>query len=122
MVVPFRYSQPFLGASHGLPTSSFGLSALLVAGSRAIAWLVAELCQWAVFSWPHLLLSYEPVVVRPQFVGPRVSWPSCLSFALQLALVLRVPVGSLLPYSSQPSQWVHPCGVEASLSSIGMKV
>ena len=51
MVVPFRYGQPFFGASHGIPTSSFGLSALLVAGSHAIAWLVAELYQWAVFSW-----------------------------------------------------------------------
>ena len=60
MVVPFRYSQPLLGASHSIPTTSFGLSALLVAGSRVIAWLVAELCQWAVFSWTHLLLSYEP--------------------------------------------------------------
>ena len=38
------------------------------------------------------------MVVRPQFVGPWVSWPSCLSFALQLALVLKVTVGSLLPY------------------------
>ena len=60
MVVPFRYGQPFLGASHGIPTSSIGLSALLVAGSHAIAWLVAELYQWAVFSWTHLLLRYEP--------------------------------------------------------------
>ena len=30
------------------------------------------------------------MVVCPLFVGPTVSWPSCLSFALQLALVLRV--------------------------------
>ena len=28
----------------------------------------------------------------------------------------------LLPYGSQPSRWGHPCGVEASLSSIGTKV
>ena len=62
------------------------------------------------------------MVVRPPFVGPRVSLPSCLSFALQLALVMQVPVGSLLPYGSQPSRWGHPCGVEAGLSSIGTKV
>ena len=55
-------------------------------------------------------------------LGPRVSWPSYLSFALQLALVLQVPVGSLLPYGSQPSRWGHPCRVEAILSSIGTKV
>ena len=42
--------------------------------------------------------------------------------SLQLALVLLVPVGSLLPYGSHPSQWGHPCGVEACLSSIGTKV
>ena len=57
------------------------------------------------------------MVVCPQFVEPRVSWPSCLSFALQLALVLQVPVGSLLPYCSHLRD-----GVEASLSSIGTKV
>ena len=62
------------------------------------------------------------MVVRPPFVGPRVSLPSCLSFALRLALVMQVPVGSLLPYGSQPSRWSHPCGVEAGLSSIGTKV
>ena len=62
------------------------------------------------------------MVVRPSFVWPRVSLPSCLSFALQLPLVMQVPVGSLLPYGSQPSRWGHPCGVEAGLSSIGTKV
>ena len=55
------------------------------------------------------------MVVRPPFVWPRVSLPSFLSFALQLALVVQVSVGSLLPYCSQPSQWGHPCGVEAGL-------
>ena len=55
------------------------------------------------------------MVVRPPFVWPRVSLPSFLSFALQLALVVQVPVGSLLPYGSQPSRWGHPCGVEAGL-------
>ena len=63
-----------------------------------------------------------PVVVRPQPVGPWYSWASSLSFALQQALVLLAPMGSLLPYGSQPSRWGHPCGVEASLSSIGTKV
>ena len=62
------------------------------------------------------------MVVRPRSVGPRGSWASCLSFALQLALVLQVPVGCLLPCGSHPSRWGHPCGVEASLSSIGTKV
>ena len=101
-----------------------------MSGSRAIAWLVAVLCQCAVFSWSPLLLSCEPsvcclavpVVLRPQFVGPRISWFSCLSLAIQLALVLQVPVGSLLPYGSPPSRWGHPSGVEASFSSIGTKV
>ena len=101
-----------------------------MAGGHAFTWLVTVLCQWAVFSWRTQLLSYVPsvcrlavpVVVRPQSVGPGGSWASCLSFALQLALVLRVPVGSLLPYGSHPSRWGHACGVEASLSSIGTKV
>ena len=62
------------------------------------------------------------MVVHPQSVGPGDSWAFCLSFALQLALVLQVPVGSLLTYGSHPSRWGHPCGVEASLSSIGTKV
>ena len=70
----------------------------------------------------------ESVVLEPQpgvtagfAVCSRLWVASCLSFALQQALVL-VPVGSLLPYGSQPSRWGHPCGVEASLSSIGTKV
>ena len=50
------------------------------------------------------------MVVRPQFVGPRVSRPSCLSFALQLALVLQVPVGSRLPYGSHLRDGVTPVG------------
>ena len=62
------------------------------------------------------------MVVRPRSVSPGDSWAFCLSFALQLALVLLVPVGSLLPFGSHPSRWGHPCGVEASLSSIGTKV
>ena len=62
------------------------------------------------------------VVVRPLPAGPRGSWASCRSFTLQQALVLLVPVGSLLPYGSHPSRWGHPCGVEASLSSIRTKV
>ena len=62
------------------------------------------------------------MVVHPPFVRPRVSVPSCLSFALQLALVTQVLVGSLLPYGSQPSRWGHPCGVEDGLSLIGTKV
>ena len=68
------------------------------------------------------MLTCCPVVVRPPFVWPRVSLPSCLSFALQLALVMQVPVGSLLPYGSQSSRWGHPCGVEAGLSLIRTKV
>ena len=59
------------------------------------------------------MLTWCAVVVRPPFVWPRVSLPSFLSFALQRALVVQVPVGSLLPYGSQPSRWGHPCGVEA---------
>ena len=55
------------------------------------------------------------MVVRPPFVWPRVSLLSFLSFALQLALVVQVPVGSLVPCGSQPSRWCHPCGVEAGL-------
>ena len=56
-----------------------------------------------------------PLVVRPPFVWPRVLLPSFLFFTLLLALVVQVPVGSLLPYGSQPSRWDHPCGVEAGL-------
>ena len=98
---------------------------------RHFWWLVAAL-------WPGLLMSFASGLSSPGLicclgmlsgcpcgcapVGPGVSWPSCLSFALPLALVLQVPVGSLLPYGSQPSRWGHPCGVEASLSSIGTKV
>ena len=48
--------------------------------------------------------------MRPQPVGPRGSWASCLSFTLQQALVLQVPVGSLLPYGSHPSRGVTPAG------------
>ena len=61
------------------------------------------------------MLTCCPVVVRPPFVWLRVPLPSFLSFALQLALVVQVPVGSLLPYGSQPSRCGHLCGVEASL-------
>ena len=61
------------------------------------------------------MLTCCPLVVRPPFVWTRVSLPSFLSFALLLALVVQVPVGSLLPYGSQPSRWGYPCGVEAGL-------
>ena len=57
------------------------------------------------------------MVVHSQFVRPGDSWAFCLSFALQLALVLQVPVGSLLTYGSHPSRWGHPCGVEAIVRS-----
>ena len=43
VVVPFRCSQPFLGSSRRIHPSSFGLSELLVAGGRTIAWLVTVL-------------------------------------------------------------------------------
>ena len=66
--------------------------------------------------WPSLWLCVHSLL------GFRVSWPSCLSLALQLALVFQAPVDSLLPYGSHPSRWGHPCGVEAGLSSIGTKV
>ena len=52
-------ATPFLGSCRRLLTSSFELSALLVAGSRALHWLVTGLGQWAVFFWPLLLLSFE---------------------------------------------------------------
>ena len=53
-------ANPFLGLSRRIHTSSLGLSELLVAGGRAFTWLVTELGQWAVFSWPHLLLCSVP--------------------------------------------------------------
>ena len=59
------------------------------------------------------MLTCCPVFVRPPFVWPRGSLPSFLSFVLQLVLGVQVPVGSLLPYGSQPSRWGHPFGVEA---------
>ena len=58
------------------------------------------------------MLTCCPVVVRPPFGWPQGSLPSFLSFALQLALDVQVPVGSLLPYGSQPSRWGHPYGVK----------
>ena len=61
------------------------------------------------------MLTCCPVVVRPPCVWPRSSLPFFLSFALQLALVVQVPVGSLLLYGSPPSRWGHPCGVEADV-------
>ena len=57
------------------------------------------------------MLTCCPLVVRPPFTWQRGSLPYLLSFALQLALDVQVPVGSLLPYGSQ--RWGHPCGVEA---------
>ena len=51
-------AYPFLGSSGRIHTSSLGLSELLVAGGCAFTWPVTELDQWAVFSWPYLLLSY----------------------------------------------------------------
>ena len=83
--------------------SSPGLLCCLAMSLRCAALLYLWLCAHSLF-------------------GPWNSWASCLSFALQQALVLLVPVGYLLPYGSQPSRWGHPCGVEASLSSIGTKV
>ena len=130
LVVTFRFRQPFLVGYRGTPTSSFSLSALLVAGSRTLVWLVANLCHWAsspglsccftmwlrCADWLSLWLCVHSLL------GCRVSWPSCRSFALQLALVFQSPVSSLLPYGSHPSRWGHPCGVEAGLSSIGTMV
>ena len=94
---------PGLSLSFASGLSSPGLSCCLAMCPRHADWLSLWLCF-------HSLLSL------------RVSWPSCLSFALQLGLVFQVPVGSLLPCGSHPSRWGHPCGVEASLSSIGTKV
>ena len=62
VAIPFQCCHPFLGSSRRLRQSSLGFSELLVAGGCAVNWLVANLCQWAVFSWPHLLLSYESSV------------------------------------------------------------
>ena len=82
--------------------SSPGLLCCLAMSLRCAALLYLWLCA-------HSLLGH----------GIRGFLPS---FALQQALVLLVPVGSFLPYGSQPSRWGHPCGVEDSLSSIGTKV
>ena len=60
MMVLSDFANPFLGSSRRIHTSSLGLSKLLVAGGRSFTWLVTELGQWAVFSWPHLLLRYVP--------------------------------------------------------------
>ena len=130
LVVTFRFRQPFLVAYRGTPTSSFSWLALLVAGSCTLVWLVANLCQWGpspglsccftmllrCADWLSLWLCVHSLL------GCRVSWPSCRSFALQLALVFQTSVVSLLPYGSHPSRWGHPYGVEAGLSSIRTKV
>ena len=42
--------------------------------------------------------------------------------SLSSCLVMQFPVGSLLPYGSQPSRWGLPYGVETGLFSIGTKV
>ena len=118
VVLPFCGYRPLLGSVRRRLTSSFGLSALLVAGGRALIWLVTGLCQWAVFSWPLMLLSFESSVVcraglwlyARRWFGHGFSLLSLLSFALQRALVGLVPVGSLLPSGSQPSRWGHPAG------------
>ena len=88
---------------------------------RHFLWLVAALlpgfslsfASGAVFSSPQLLLRLclryadwlSLWLCVHGLLGLRVSWPSCLSLALQLALVLQVPVGFLLPYGSHPSRW-----------------
>ena len=43
VVVPFRCCHPFLGSSRRIHSSSLGLSDLLVAGGRALTWLVPTL-------------------------------------------------------------------------------
>ena len=93
-----------------------GLSLFFTSGlsSRGLLGCLALCLRYA--DLPYLwLCAHSPV-------GSGDSWAFCLSFALHLALVLRVPVGSLLTYDSHPSRWGHPCGVEARLSSIGTKV
>ena len=49
-----------------------------------LAYSAASLCALG-------MLTCCTCVVRPQSVGPGISWAFCLSFALQVALVLRVP-------------------------------
>ena len=43
VVVPFRCCHTFLGSSRRIHMSSLGLSELLVAGGRALTWLVTDL-------------------------------------------------------------------------------
>ena len=119
----FPMLPPFFGVE-----SSYSYVLLWIVGTSCGWWPRSYLaCHWsltvgclllassAAKLWVLGMLTCCPVVVRPPFVWPWVSLPSFLSFALQLALVVHVPVGSLLPYGSQPSRWGHPCGVEAGL-------
>ena len=113
LVVPFRFRQPFLVACCGvLRPPSVG---------RHFLWLVAALLSGLSLSFASGLSSpglgcclamclrcadwLSLWLCVHSLLGFRVSWPSCLSLALQLALVLQVPVGSLLPYGSHPSRW-----------------
>ena len=88
--------------------------------SRIFLWLVAALLPGLSLSFdsglssPGLIcclgmLPCCPVVVRPPFVGPQVSLPSFLSFALQRALVVQVPVASIpiwfSPFAMGSPQW-----------------
>ena len=75
-----------LSLSFASGLSSPGLSCCFTMCLKCADWL-------SLWLWVHSLLGY------------RVSWPSCLSLALQLALVFQAPVGSLLPYGSYPSRW-----------------
>ena len=56
------------------------------------------------------MLTNCPCGCASTVVGPNGFWPSCLSLALQLALVFQVLIGSLLPYGSHLSQWGPPVG------------
>ena len=99
----------FVGTSCGWwPRSYLACHCSLPVGCLLLALYAARL-------WVLGMLPCCPLVERPPFVWPRVSLPSFLSFALLLALVVQIPVGSLLPYGSHLLWWGHPCGVRAGL-------
>ena len=121
-VVPFRCGHPFWGR----------VVVFIRAPSvcRNFLWLVAALFPGlsllfaSGLSSPGLICCYAMSLRYVTLLSSGCAPTVCLAtgfvaffpvLSLLLALVVQVPVGSLLPYGSQLSRWGHPCGVEAGL-------
>ena len=114
----FRCSLPFRGSVVVFPTSSVGLWGLLVAGDHAFTWLVTVLA--STLSSPGFLYCLARSLRCAALLYLWLCAQSLLCHGIprilacpspsNSALVLLVPVGSLLPYGSHPSRWGHPYG------------